>query len=290
MSVALQDFTHFEPRSDADAAAPDYAHIELTYVVNCYFNKTDSGSLDELLRQYAGYSADVLDRVLFVIVDDGSPMPAVIAEDLDLNVLLLRVSVDIAWNLAGARNLGVAMARSDKVLMTDLDYVFPESTLRALVERPSPGKTMFRIHLQAPDGTPIKRHCNTFFCSRGRFLRFYGYDEEFCGHYGYEDSMFWRWQRYNGTRFRHLPRRIYGMERRVDYHTLGRDASHNRPIAERKRRDMRVHGPHRGHSRAFLRFPWTVVLDRTRRAPPPAPRVNRLWGRSWWWRILFPTA
>src|SRR5258708_3271468 len=152
MSVALQDFTRFEPRSDAGAATPDYAHIELTYVVNCYFNKTDGSSLEELLRQYAGYSADVLDRVLFVVVDDGSPIPVVVAEALDLNLLLLRVTVDIAWNLAGARNLGVAMARSDKVLVTDLDYVFPESTLRALVERPSPGTTMFRIGLRAPDG------------------------------------------------------------------------------------------------------------------------------------------
>jgi hypothetical protein len=289
MSVAQQDFRPTELRSVGVDAAPDYAHIALSYVVPCYFNKQDSSSLDALLRQYAGYSADVLDRIQFVIVDDGSPVPAVIAEDLDLNILLLRIGVDIPWNQPGAHNLGVVMARSDKVLMTDLDYAFPETTLRALIERPSPGTTMYRIGLRTPDGTPRKRHCNTFFCSRARVLRFYGYDESFSGHYGYDDTMFWRWQRYHGTRFRHLPRRIYGTERRVDYHTLVRDESHNRAIAERKRREMREHGPDAGHSRAFLRFPWEVVLDRARRTPAPSPQPNRWWGRTWWWRMIFPT-
>jgi hypothetical protein len=270
----------------------DHGHIALTYVTTCYFDGSAPSSLRDLLEHYAGYPAELLDRIQFVVVDDGSPMPPEASVDLDLNLLLLRVTEDIAWNLGGARNLGIVLARSDKVLVTDFDYLMPEATLRAMVERRNPGCWMYKLRCRRADGTPIRAHPNTFFCSRGRFLRFHGYDEEFAGHYGFEDSLFWRWQRYHGTRFRYLPRRFHATVRPIDpergYHALGRDLEHNRPIAKRKRREMLEHGPERGHSRAFLCFPWAVVLDRARSTPPPVPRHRPLWARLWWLRFLFP--
>jgi hypothetical protein len=275
-------------------AAPgrDHGHIALTYVTACYFNASDSAPLDALLRHYAGYAPDLLDRIQFIAVDDGSPNPAEVAPDLDLNLMLLRIGVDIAWNQPGARNLGAVLARSDKLLLTDLDCLFPEATLRALVERGNPGATFYKFRRRRMDGTPIGPHPNSFFCSRARFLRFHGYDEEFCGHYGFDDTMFWRWQRYNGTRFRYLPARFPLLLRdsgaAKGFHTLTRDLSHNEAVAARKRRAMREHGAAGGHSRAFLRFPWRVVLDRARSTPVPPAAPNRLWALSWWWRQIVP--
>ena len=58
------------------AAPAGFGHIELTYVTTFYFNQTDSSSVAELLRHYASYSGDLLDRLQFVLVDDGSPSPS----------------------------------------------------------------------------------------------------------------------------------------------------------------------------------------------------------------------
>src|SRR5215510_1339981 len=68
-----------------------FSHIELSYVTTCYFNQTDSSSVVQLLRRYASYSGDLLDRLQFVLVDDGSPVPVTLPADFDLNVLLLRI-------------------------------------------------------------------------------------------------------------------------------------------------------------------------------------------------------
>ena len=53
------------------AALPGFSHIELSYVTTFYFNQTDSSSLLELLRRYASYPGDLLDRLQFLLVDDG---------------------------------------------------------------------------------------------------------------------------------------------------------------------------------------------------------------------------
>lgn len=277
------------PGVDVEPRFRSHAHIELTYVLVCYLNQSDTTSLVALLRSYAGYAPDVLDRIQFILVDDGSPLRFEIPEDIDINLLLLRITVDIPWNEAGARNLALTYARSDKVLMSDLDYILPESSLRRLLRHRNPGHTVFNLWALVPDERTWMKS-SFFFLSRARYLRFYGYDEELSGHYGFKDWMFWRWQRSNGTRFRRLARRCHGVVRQLDrersYHSLARDVSHNRAVAMRNREGMRRYGPARGHSRAFLRFPWQTVLDRARSTPPPAPRRNRLWVKSWWWRFL----
>ena len=94
----------------------DYSHIELSYVVPVYFNTGNTSALADLLRTYAGYDSALLDRLQFIIVDDCSPTPPEIPADIDLNILLLRINEDIAWNQPGARNLGITYARSDKML------------------------------------------------------------------------------------------------------------------------------------------------------------------------------
>ena len=114
-------------------ALSGFSHIELSYVTTFYFNQTDSSSVVELLRRYASYSGDLLDRLQFVFVDDGSPTPVEPPADLELNLLLLRLPVDVPWNHAAARNLGAVCARSDKLLLTDVDHEFPEDTLRRIV-------------------------------------------------------------------------------------------------------------------------------------------------------------
>lgn len=267
------------------------ASIELSYVVPVYFDQADHESLDALLRQYAAHDPWLLDRIQFVVVDDGSRVPVTLPEDLDLHLLLLRIREDISWNQGGARNLGVVYSRSDKVLATDLDHEFSEATLRHLIALRPLGRRMYRFHRVDASGKKTHSHPNSFVMSRGRFLQLYGVDEEFSGHYGCEDGMFWRWQRYNGTRFSYLPRRFPARLRAFDrdrsYHSLDRDTAHNTALKKRKQREWKLYGPYGGHSRRFLRFTWDVVEDRARRATTWTPPQNRLWKKTWAWRWLF---
>lgn len=269
----------------------DYSGIALSYVVPAYFNQGQSPFLADLLRHYAGYEHDLMRRIQFVVVDDGSPCAVTIPDDIDLNILLLRIREDIPWNQPGARNLGIMYARSEKIFLTDLDHEVPEGTLRKMVELRLPQRTIYKMRRLNPDGTKRRSHPNTFLLARSRFLQFYGYDEDFCGHYGYDDAMFWRWQRYNGTLFRHLPRDCYVQLRAIKeakiYHSLQRDLEHNKGIAAAKRRLWAQYGPGAGHSRRFLCFHWDIILDRQKTGPIPQPVPNRWWTKTWLWRQIF---
>ena len=267
----------------------DCSHIELTYVLAVYFDAGESTALTSLLRSYLAYDKGILDRLQFVIVDDGSPFPVKLPNDLDLNILLIRINEDIPWNQPGARNLGVVYARSDKLLLTDLDHEIPEQTFKYTLTMNNPGRTIFKMRRVDPLNPNRRPHPNTFVLSRARFLRYYGYDEEFTGHYGFDDSMFWRWQRNHGTRFRYLPPSCHATCRilpREQGHLLERDLAHNRAIAEQKKRLWKTYGYEAGHSRRFLGFTWNIVDDHRRNNPPAPLRKHPLWTRTWWWRWL----
>ncbi len=278
--------------SGGRAAEGDRSHIELTCLMNVYFNQGDTSVLTSLMETYAKLPAAILDVTQFLIVDDGSPTPVRLPEHLNLNLLILRIHDDIPWNQPGARNLGVVYARSEKVLMTDVDHTFtPEVFLHALHARP-PRRTVFKMKRIHPDGRSCRPHPNTFFLARSRFLALYGYDEAYSGHYGFDDSMFWRWQRNHGTRFRYLPSRCRVIKRDFEkdgrYHSFERDLSHNREIAEANRAAWKQWGPARGHSRRFLNFTWSIQEDRVRDTQFPAPPARPLWTRTWWLRWIKP--
>lgn len=268
----------------------DKSHISLSYVTHFYLDQQSPDAVFDLLGRYAGYAPQVLDRIEFVIVDDCSPLQ-VSPPDLDLNLTWLRIVDDIAWNQGGARNLGMVYAASDKVLLTDIDHEFPEQTLAYMVKRPECGRDFFKIYRTDPVTGNLRRgHSNTFLLSRARFLRLYGYDEEFCGHYGAEDYRFVKFQKYHGSRQRYLPKKWrciprVDIDREAAYHGLERDLAHNTPIDARKEHEMKHFGGDAGHSRMFLRFRWKILLERSRQVRLTR-RKNPLWQKLWYWRWL----
>lgn len=269
----------------------DYGNIELTYITHFYCNKPGAfEQVASLLELYAGYPADVLDRIHFVIVDDASPVSYEIP-DVDLNLTWLRITEDIPWNNPGARNLGVTYAKSDKVVITDLDHAFPVETLRHILGRPECGRDFFKLR-RLQQGQFLKHsHPNIFLLSRARFLRLWGYDEHFCGHYGHDDVWFVKFQKWHGSRQRHLPRRYPILVRTDDTrsltHTLERDLTTNRNLYEEKRRQVERFGKYGGHSRRFLDFEWKLGLERSRLTEPTLG-PDRNWKRLWWLRLFLP--
>ena len=273
----------------------DHSRIGLTYITHFYLNQNSTVTIFDLLRKYAAYAPDVLDRVQFVIVDDGSPLKYEIPADLGLNLTWLKVRQDIPWNQAGARNLGVTYAKSDKILITDLDHVFPEATLRHLVEHANCGRRVYKFWRVTPESPgKLKRgHPNIFFLSRARYFELYGYDEEFAGGYGAEDFRFMKWQKVHGSLSPHLPRRYFCVEnekidRKKAYHSLTRDHSFNTPVDLRKQYESQWHGSEAGHSRMFLNFEWDV-LARAHRPPSATPwPVKKWWKPLWFLRAILP--
>lgn len=279
-------------RQSVVGAKRDHSHIELSYVTHFYLNQRSTATAFELLRKYEGYDPDVLDRVHFVMVDDGSPLQYEIPP-FNLNLTWLKVRQDIPWNNPGARNLGVVYAKSDKVLLTDVDHDFPADTLRHMVERGSPGKRIYKLFRKEPGTGKLERgHPNIFFLSRARFLEHFGYDEEFCGAYASDDYRFVKFQKAQGSPMPHLPRHCWCADRpKIDrargYHSLVRDHSFNTPVDRRKDLELAWHGHGAGHSRMFLNFQWDILSEQRRPARARRP-VDRGWKRRWWLRAILP--
>ena len=268
----------------------DKSHIRLSYITHFYCNQDNIDSVTDLLKQYETYPAEILDVLQFVIVDDGSPVQYTIPQ-FNLNIIWLKITDDIQWNQAGARNLGVLYAKSDKIIITDLDHEIPPETLRYMINRHNPGRSFFKIYrTDKATGTFKKGHSNMFFMSRARFFRHFGYDEEFAGHYGAEDYRFVKYHKYHGSRQRYLPRRFRCFERvsinrDKAYHTLDRDLSYNTPVDARKKKEIDLYGAEHGHSRMFLNFNWKILAQINRAVP--APIEKKWWQPLWWFRYAF---
>ncbi len=263
------------------------SQIGLTVVVNCYFDK-ESTALIDLLDLYSNYAPELLDRLQFVIVDDGSPIKFesvhLKGTKFPLNLKFIRIKEDIPWNQGGARNLGVVYASSEKVLLTDLDHYFTESTLEGLLKQKVPRKVIYKMARYRQDKL-IRSHPNTFLLCRSRFLELYGYDEEFSGNYGCDDEMFSYWQYMNGTEFRWLPKtfavRLRDFDVETETHTLVRDRERNLELLAKRRAALRDYGLEEGHSRKFLAFTWDILVD-SQREGIANHKVEQLW-----WRLCF---
>jgi hypothetical protein len=281
-------------RASATGAKADHSHIGLTYITYFYLNQKSTATIFELLKKYAAYDPAVIDRVQFVIVDDGSPLSYEIPP-LSLNVTWLKIKPDIPWNQAGARNLGVVYAKSDKILLTDVDHEFPEATLRHMVGRRNCGRRIYKLFRYTPEqpGRLVRGHPNVFFMSRARYLELYGVDEEFAGGYGAEDFRFMKFQKAHGSISPHLPRKYFAIEReKIDrktaYHSLQRDHSFNTPADLRKQYESQWYGAEAGHSRAFLDgFSWDVLSKQRREVAYVRP-MRRWWKPLWWLRAILP--
>lgn len=270
----------------------DKSHIKLSYITHFYCNQQSLDTVLSLLREYESYPADLLDAIEFIIIDDCSPLEYEVPS-LNLNYQWLKITTDIQWNQGGARNLGVTYAKSDKILMTDIDHAFPAETLRYLVNASAPGRKFYKVYRQDKHGKTYEGHANLFFMSRARFMRFWGYDEEYCGHYGAEDYRFVKFHKYHGSQQRYLPASAWCYERELDrdtsYHSLKRDLTFNTPVDKRKKDECALFGNEYGHSRIFLNFDW-LTLAKNNRRPVHPPKMNRLWRPLWWWRWLNPFA
>jgi glycosyltransferase involved in cell wall biosynthesis len=158
------------------------------------------GMLAHQYEVWAAYPEAQTADIEIVLVDDGSPDPAVdVARPAGLPALrIYRVLIDRPWNQHGARNLGVLMATAPRLFLTDMDHVLTAESLAALLNADDPAVVHTFPRLDAPGLTPTlgrdgrpKPHPNTFAMARDTYWRAGGYDCRLCGIYG-TDSEFRR--------------------------------------------------------------------------------------------------
>lgn len=240
-------------------------NIELCYIMPVFFNQQDTKVLTDSLRVYSTYHPELLKRIQFIIVDDHSPIPVTIPDDIKVNYLLFRITDDIQWNQAGARNLGVVHATAPRIILTDCDHLFPEKLLEKIIQSRIPRRTLYKFKREDAKGAPTHSACNIFYTSKSLFFSTLGYDEEFCGHYGYEDVMFRYFQKRIGHRLTYFSRRhkiiSTAIDRENSYHNLVRDTARNELLLNKKRELLKTREPFTAHSRLFLNFKYEKVKE-----------------------------
>lgn len=158
--------------------------MKLTLIMAYYDNPA---MLKTQCENIATYSAEIQDNLELIIIDDCSPRwPAYIEIDPLIPVIILRTLVDVAWNQDFCRNLGAMKSDTEWLLLTDIDHLIPESTIKAIM-----GKKDLKTHIayrfdriSAPLMQPYKLHPNTWLMTKEFYFLMGGYDERFAGYYG----------------------------------------------------------------------------------------------------------
>lgn len=161
--------------------------IRLSFVCPYYNNET---AMDRQLRTWEAYPDAMRRQICFIVVDDCSANPRDLRLNVPLNLVHLRILTDIPWNQPGAKNLGYKFALTEWVFSTDIDHIVTEDACRKMLEIPKEPETVYFFLRDNEDGSVRHPHPNSFLIERKNFLKAGGYDEDFCGHYGYDDILF----------------------------------------------------------------------------------------------------
>jgi len=169
---------------------------KLTLITHVY---NAQGPVDLQLARWRAYDPALLAQLEFIVIDDCSDTPLAV-DAAGLNLRLLRVEDDIAWNMPGCRNLGAVQAAAPWLLYFDVDNVTAEASIAMLVNAlPRLDPQRLYVFRRTQDGQDLEPHINTYLVTRRGFFAAGGYDEDFCGHYGYEDVLFRNmWRRHVG--------------------------------------------------------------------------------------------
>jgi hypothetical protein len=157
-----------------------------------------------------------------VIVDDCSKEPLGPLE----GIKVVRVTDDIKWNQPGARNLGFHIS-DGWILCADIDHLVTKENMEQL------------------ENTNLKRGCiyylgredtnsvNIYVIHKDDFEKIGGYDEDFCGNYGYDDIHFYNkcTRLLDVYELRHIKAKVYAKESSSEG---VRDSTHNLEVIKRK--------------------------------------------------------
>jgi hypothetical protein len=165
---------------------------DITLIVPYYRNR-------EMLRRQAKEWWGYPSQLKIIVVDDGSPEPAMPMINRK-DVTVLRINEDIPWNRNGARNLGAHVATTQWVMQIDIDHLLPADCAWQLTETLLDANDMYRFarwrrgaadNTRMKDKLPrdamygrIKPHGDSYLCTKAAYWKAGGYNYAFSGHLG----------------------------------------------------------------------------------------------------------
>ena len=178
-------------------------------------------------------------RFNFHFVDDGSKEPLKCEW-----AKVYRIQKDIAWNQPAANNYGFSKLDPEAyVLRLDIDHYFNIEDLDAIdkIELKPKQIVYFRRKL---NGGEIASHPNCYLARVKDLIDIGGYNEEFCGNYGFDDSELRHRMKFN--RFKLLFSKIY-LHAVLELRTEGlkRDTKINHTKFKRIVKEMYLHSNYR---------------------------------------------
>jgi hypothetical protein len=226
--------------------------------------------------EWLGWSALAKAQIEIVIVDDGSPEPAVAvpfgagAGTLP-EISIYRITEDRPWHQHAARNLGAHVARAPWLLLTDMDHMLTAENAEALIKRLGkldPGTAYFLNRIEADTGLPTlggdnrpKPHPNSFVMTRDLYWEAGGYDEDYCGIYGtdglFKDRLFRLAVR---GLLKHVALKRYWRDLVPDASTTTLERKEGREPGAKKAVALRKRAEGREGMVTTLNFPWEKAL------------------------------
>lgn len=155
---------------------------DLTIVYPFYVNVKECA--DDILnnvKYYEHMPHSLLEKLHLVVIDDCSPVQ-IDFNNINLNLTLLRIDKDIRWNSGGAKNLGVFCSETSRILLADIDMLFPEKTLVSCMREGniSDDEVFVFDRLSLDDNNEWYEdgvHPNCFFMTKKSYIELHGYNE-----------------------------------------------------------------------------------------------------------------
>ena len=158
---------------------------QVTIILPYYENAAFFG---QQWREWKSYSAELMMFVSVIVVDDGSPEPlrhpAPHEPETTFRFRAFRIEEDRRWNWLAARNIGAHHADTDWLLLTDMDHVVPEPTMRMAIYGKHDPNVVYAFQRKEHTGEWIGPHSASFLMTKAMFWKIGGYDEALSGHYG----------------------------------------------------------------------------------------------------------
>lgn len=222
-------------------------------IVSHYYNHPHM--VERQIAYWESLPSTLLKVIEFVLIDDCSEQrPTLRATHLNLRVF--RIQTEIDWNQSGARNLGAYLARGEWALFMDIDQHFYGEPILAVVEHLHTLDKTTMYHLKIREllniltNNRLQFAPSTFLVHLPTYKRLGLYDEDFAGHYGYEDLYAHQvWMRNGGQRML-LNDSVYFEDIGFGTTTLNRDNNRNNMLSRHKMATGAKNSP------SILRFDW----------------------------------
>lgn len=154
-----------------------------------FWNNTSMATIQ--MGYYSALPADIRAHLHIVLVDDCSEQRPDVSADLPFDYREYRILKHRRWDWLICRNLGMAEAQTEWRIMTDIDHIVPEETLRYVMNEELDAKRAYRFSrmtLTSPTDftqvTPYKLHPDSWMMTGAAFEKVGGYDERYAGNYG----------------------------------------------------------------------------------------------------------